>query len=64
MNEFADTINDSEEKFFQISKNCDEWFVMFDSVINSYTDAEELLHSCKMEIAMLLEILKQHGIKI
>lgn len=64
MNEFADTIDDLEEELYEIRKDRDEWSDMFDSVLNSYNAAEDLLYGCKKEIAMLLEICRQHEIKI
>lgn len=64
MNEFVDMINDSEEELEEIRKDRDEWSDMYDSVLKSYTDAEELLYGCKKEISMLLKICRQHGIKI
>jgi hypothetical protein len=64
MNELMDTISDLEEELDEIRKDRDEWSDMFDSVLKSYTDAGELLYSCKKEITMLLEICKQQGIQI
>lgn len=64
MNEFTDTINDLEEELEELRKDRDEWSDMFDSVLKSYNDADELLHSCKKEISMLLEVCSQHGIQI
>ncbi|MBP2034054.1 hypothetical protein J2Z42_002773 [Clostridium algifaecis] len=45
-------------------KDRDEWANMFDSVLKSYNDSEELLCGCKKEISMLLEVCSQHGIEI
>lgn len=64
MNEYIDAINDLEEGLDEIRKDRDEWTDMFDSVLKSYTDAEELLYSCKKEITMLLEVCRQQGIQI
>ena len=64
MNEYIETINDLEEGLDEIRKDRDEWTDMFDSVLKSYTDAEELLYSCKKEITMLLEVCRQQGIQI
>lgn len=64
MNEYIDKINDLEEGLDEIRKDRDEWTDMFDSVLKSYTDAEELLYSCKKEITMLLEVCRQQGIQI
>lgn len=64
MNEFIDTTNDLEIELEEIREDRDEWSDMFDSVLKSYNNAEELLHSCKKEIAMLLKVCSQHGIQI
>lgn len=64
MNEYIDKINDLEEGLDEIRKDRDEWTDMFDSVLKSYTGAEELLYSCKKEITMLLEVCRQQGIQI
>lgn len=64
MNEIIDILNDSEEELNEICEDRDEWADMFDSVLESYNEAGELLYGCKKEISMLLEVCRQHGIKI
>lgn len=64
MNEFKDTINDLEGELEKLREDRDKWSDMFDSALKSYNDAEELLYSCKKEIAMLLEVCSQHRIQI